>query len=148
MAMTQAQTRANGLVIPSLPQLWLTAMLRVLVELVLGVASTCRMRNLRQPRDWHTGPTTAALPEETSDTHQETEPVAASGHTSPSPSVLLTTSAIHLRLLRRWRARLRGTSSTAEGGGGGSPHLRGETEGAARAMRKSRYPYLFVGALT
>ncbi|MDP3494727.1 MAG: hypothetical protein Q8R82_16570, partial [Hyphomonadaceae bacterium] len=52
-------------------------------------------------------------------------------HTSPSPSVSHATRAIHLPLLRMGRqTRLKGIASTAEGGGGGSPRLRGETEGA------------------
>jgi hypothetical protein len=55
---------------------------------------------------------------------------------APSPSVSLASQAIHLPLLRRWRQahhrlRLRGIASTAFGGGGGSPRLRGETEGAS-----------------
>ena len=150
--MTLVQTRANGFGTPSLPQLLLTAMLRMLAELVQSVCSTLQMIRRRSPVIG-TRETPPSLPRGTSDTNQETftaqhrsplalmlrRPKAVSKHegvltivsqTSPSPSVSLTTSAIHLPLLRRWRTRLRGTSSTAFGGGGGSPRLRGETEGA------------------
>jgi hypothetical protein len=48
LPMTRARNHANGVRSPSLPQLWLTAMLRAFVELVHLVASTIRMR-LRRP---------------------------------------------------------------------------------------------------
>ena len=69
--MTLVQTRANGFGTPSLPQLLLTAMLRVLAELVLNLASTLQMICRRS----HVNVTRAAppvLPRETSDTDQET----------------------------------------------------------------------------
>jgi hypothetical protein len=131
--MTPAQTRANGLGNPSLPQLWLTAMLRLLVELVRNVASTFQMRSFPLKRDWHTPDDEAALPRVKTDTHQETNTaaqhrspialilssaqsvrqskhegvLATVSHASPSPSVSLATQAIHLPLLRRWRQRTR-----------------------------------------
>ncbi len=156
LPMTPAQTRANGLGNPSLPQLWLTTMLRMLVELVRNVASTFQMRWLRPKRDWHTPDDEAALPRVKTDTHQEANTaaqhrspialilssaqsarpskhegvLATVSHTSPSPSVSHAPRAIHLPLPSRWRQRNEGgVASTAEGGGGGSPRLRGETEG-------------------
>ncbi len=155
LGMTPAQTRANGLGNPSLPQLWLTAMLRMLVELVRNVVSTFQMRSFPLKRDWHTPDDEAALPRVKTDTHQEANTaaqhrspialilssaqsarqskhegvLATVSHASPSPSVSHATRAIHLPLLRRWRTRHEGKSSTAAGGGGGSPRLRGETEG-------------------
>ena len=129
LGMTPAQTRANGLGNPSLPQLWLTAMLRMLVELVRNVASTFQMRWLRPKRDWHTPDDEAALPRVKTDTHQEANTaaqhrspialilssaqsarqskhegvLATVSHASPSPSVSHATRAIHLPLLCRWR---------------------------------------------
>lgn len=123
LPMTPAQTRASGLGNPSLPQLWLTALLCVLVELVRNVASTFQMSWLRLKRDWHTRDDEAALPRETSDTNQEantsaqhrsplalilssTRSVRPSkhegvlttvSHTSTSPSVSLAPQAIHIR---------------------------------------------------
>ncbi len=69
--MTQARARAHGVVTPSLSQLSLTATLRVLVRLVLGLASTLQMILNRRPRDWHTRATHEALPRETSGIFQE-----------------------------------------------------------------------------
>jgi hypothetical protein len=129
LGMTPAQTRANGLGNPSLPQLWLTAMLRMLVELVRNVVSTFQMRSFPLKRDWHTPDDEAALPRVKTDTHQETNTaaqhrsptalilssaqsarqskqegvLATVSHASPSPSVSLAAQAIHLPLLRRWR---------------------------------------------
>ena len=142
--------------IPQLPQPLLIAVLRVLAMLVLNVASTFQMF-ARRPDVNATRQMPVALPRMKTDTLKETHAVQQDSrqalmlsntrsvcpskhegglttvsHTSPSPSVSLTTSAIHLPLLRRWRqTRLRGIASTAFGGGGGSPRLRGETEGAA-----------------
>ncbi len=67
--MTQARARAHGVVTPSLSQLSLTATLRVLVRLVLGLASTLQMILNRRPRDWHMRATHEALPRETSEIH-------------------------------------------------------------------------------
>jgi hypothetical protein len=139
LGMTPAQTRANGLGNPSLPQLWLTAMLRMLVELVRNVVSTFQMRSFPLKRDWHTPDDEAALPRVKTDTHQETNTaaqhrspialilssaqsarqskhegvLATVSHASPSPSVSLAAQAIHLPLLRRWRQALatKGNSS-------------------------------------
>ena len=137
--MTLVQTHASGFGTPSLPQLLLTAMLRVLAELVLNVCSTLQMIR-RRFLVIGTRKTPPVLPRETSDTSKEQlaakhdSPLTTVSHTAPSPSVSLAPQAIHLPLLRRWRTE-RGTSSTAAGGGGGSPRLRGETEGAARQPR-------------
>src|SRR5690349_20164123 len=69
--MTQARTRANGLVTPSLPQLWLTAMLRAFVELVLNVVSSLRMGPSRLPAECHSDVPPQALPEENNDIQQQ-----------------------------------------------------------------------------
>jgi hypothetical protein len=72
--MTRARNHANGVRSPSLPQLWLTAMLRAFVELVLNVASTFRMKDRRS--SVNATPTTPLdLPQRTTDTHQETNAV-------------------------------------------------------------------------
>ena len=151
-------------------------MLRVLAMLVLNVAATLQMIRRHGPVIG-TQAMPSDLPRETHDTLKETPAVQQDSrqalmlsstrsvrpskhegglttvsHISPSPSVSLTTSAIHLPLYRialrsghfeiarshgdrvgRWRqTRLGGIASTAFGGGGGSPRLRGETEGALR----------------
>ena len=141
--------------IPQLPQPLLIAVLRMLAMLVLNVASTFQMF-ARRPDVNATRQMPVALPRMKTDTLKEQHAVQQDSrqalllsstrsmrpskhegvlttvsHTSPSPSVSLTTSAIHLPRLRRWRTE-RGTSSTCEAGGGGSPRLRGETEGALR----------------
>ncbi len=144
LGMTPAQTRANGLGNPSLPQLWLTAMLRMLVVLVRNVVSTFQMRSFPLKRDWHTRDDEAPLPRVKTDTFKEPKtvpqdgPLTAVSYTSPSPSVSLAAQAIHLPLLRRWRTRHEGKSSTAAGGGGGSPRLRGETEGGKPHSQRKR----------
>jgi len=61
-------------------------------------------------------------------------------HTAPSPSVSHAARAIHLPLLRIGRQALCRNEgelppSVRSAGGGGSPRLRGETEGANRAPR-------------
>jgi len=85
LPMTPAQTRANGLGNPSLPQLWLTAMLRMLVELVRNVVSTFQMRSFPLKRDWHTRDDEAPLPRMTSDTIKEHHAVP---HDSPIALIL------------------------------------------------------------
>jgi hypothetical protein len=169
LGMTRHKHTHTGLVTPSLPQLLLTAMLHLFAMLVSSVASTLQMTR-RRPPVIGTQAMPADLPRETSDTsQQETQPAAQhrsptvlmvssagsarpSNHesvlinvspTSPSPSVSLTASAIHLPRLRRWRQAHRRNAgdiaSTAEGGGGGSPRLRGETEGALRPAPPSQH---------
>ena len=70
--MTQARTRAHGVVTPSPIQLLLEAALRVLVSLVQGIASTLQMIFNRSPRDWHTSAAQEVLPRETSDIRAST----------------------------------------------------------------------------
>jgi hypothetical protein len=82
--MTPAQTRAHGLVTPSLSQLWLTAMLRVAVELVRNVASTLWMNRRRPPAECHSDATPAPLPGETTDTQQQEPTPAATSSNSHS----------------------------------------------------------------
>ena len=91
--MTQARTHAHGLVTPSLPQLWLTAMLRAFVELVRNVVSTFQMNRNRPPRDWHTGSADAALPRTKSDTQQQ-ETVPAVPQDSPSALMVSSTQSV------------------------------------------------------
>ena len=82
--MKQARTRAKGLVTPSLPQLWLTAMLRAFVELVRNVVSSLRMDPSRLPAECHSDVPPQALPHATTDTQQqEINPVAASDSDRP-----------------------------------------------------------------
>ena len=69
--MTQARTRANEVGSPSLPQLWLDALLRLFVELVQNVVATLRLKLLRPLRDWHTETAETSQPAETTDTIKE-----------------------------------------------------------------------------
>jgi len=85
--MTRHKHTHTGLVTPSLPQRLLTAMLRVLAMLMSNVASTLEMITRRPPVN-ATRKMPADLPRETSDTHQETEPVAASDQSSNPPGYL------------------------------------------------------------
>ena len=153
--MTRARNHANGVRSPSLPQLWLTAMLRAFVELVLNVASTFRMKARRSPVN-ATPTTPGNLPQRTTDTHQETNaaqqssPIALilssarSARPSKDEGVLTTPSvslgsrqAIHLpqccALMEANRAPMPATKGNclhhSKSGGGGSPRVRGETEG-------------------
>jgi len=134
-------------------------MLRAFVELVLNVASTFRMKARRVPVN-ATPTTPLDLPQRTTDTHQETNAAqqsssialilrsAAKLRVSKDEGVLTTPSvshaprAIHLpqryALMEANRAPMRATKGNclhhSKSGGGGSPRLRGETEGA-RATR-------------
>jgi len=170
--MTRHRHAQTGLVTPSPLDRWIDATLRVFAMLVLNVAATLQMIVRRGPVIG-TQPMPSDLPRKTRDTHKEQHAVpqdsslnSAHGeqrssaarpsnhervlttlsHTSPSPSVSLTTSAIHLPLLRRWRQtalrrlRLRGIAATAFGGGSGSPRS-GLTEGESHrrhSLRSSR----------
>ena len=105
--MTQARTRSYGVGSPSLPQLWLTAMLRALVVIVQSVVSTFQMKRNHRLRDWHTGPAHASLPRTKNDTrHQET--TLAVPQDSPLPHR-------HEDLSSRKRAALSGTHSSTCG---------------------------------
>jgi len=132
-------------------------MLRAFVELVLNVASTFRMKARRAPVN-ATSTTPLDLPARTTDTHQEataaqqsSPPIALilssarSARPSKDEGVLTTPSvshaprAIHLpqryALMEANRAPMRATKGNLpppvrSTGGGGSPRLRGETEGA------------------
>jgi hypothetical protein len=158
--MTRHRHAQTGLVTPQLPQLLLTVVLRVFAMLVSSVASTLRMR-LRRPAVNATRQMPQSLPRMKIDkfkeqhaaqhrsslnsAHGEQRSSAArpSNHervlAAPSPSVSLAPQAIHLPLLRMGRQTLlRGIASTAFGGGGGSPRLRGETEGASQRRHSLR----------
>ena len=69
--MTRHKHAHTGLVTPQLPQLLLTAALRMLAMLVLNVASTFQMKQLHPKRDWHTPDDEAALPRMKTDTLKE-----------------------------------------------------------------------------
>ena len=89
--MTPVQTRANGLVIPPLPQLWLTAVLRMLVELVRNVALLFMTNKQHPARDWHTDDDVAPIMMMTNDIIiRKPDPVAAS---DTSPIALMVSSA-------------------------------------------------------
>ncbi len=84
-SMTQAQTRAKGVATPSLPQLWLGAMLRVLVELVLCAARCLRMRPSRLSGECHTDVTPAPLPAEHDGILMKADKAASHGHDDDRP---------------------------------------------------------------
>ena len=92
--MTQARARAHGVVTPSLSQHLLTAMLRVLVDLVQGVASTLQMIFTRRLRDWHTEATQEALPRETSDISETGTNIGPPG-SRPAVDAQRRTSTLH-----------------------------------------------------
>ena len=132
--MTRHKHAHTGLVTPQLPQLLLTAVLRLFAMLVSSVVSTLQMI-VRHGPVIGTQPMLSDLPRETHDTlkeqtaapqssslnsaHGEQRSFAARpsnhervlttvSHTSPSPSVSHATRAIHLPLLRRWRQEAEG----------------------------------------
>ncbi|HOY76771.1 MAG TPA: hypothetical protein PLN33_03125, partial [Hyphomonadaceae bacterium] len=83
------KTAQTGLGTPQLPQLWLTAVLRVFAMLVHHVASTFRMKARRcsvnaTPTMPHN------LPARTTDTHQETN---AAQQSSPPIALILRSAA-------------------------------------------------------
>ena len=134
--MTRHKHAHTGLVTPQLPQLLLTAVLRMLAMLVLNVATTLQMIRRRSPVIG-TQAMPSALPRETHDTFKETEAVQQDSHASPSPSVSLAPQAIHLPLLRMGRqtAHRRDEGelppSVRSTGGGGLRALARKTEGEA-----------------
>jgi hypothetical protein len=99
LRMTPAQTRAHGLMTPSLPQLWLTAMLRALVELVQSVVSNFQMPR-RRPHVIGTQAMPADLPGAKSGSDQGNNPVAASD-SQPSVALILVTWLQHLMMCSR-----------------------------------------------
>jgi hypothetical protein len=132
--MTRHKTAQTGLGTPQLPQLLLTAVLRAFAMLVLHVASTLQMIR-RRPAVIGTQPTPTDLPQAKTDTHQETNPAAQ--HRSPTtPSVSHAPRAIHLPQSSTGGGKQRTVATKGNlpppvrsTGGGGSPRLRGETEG-------------------
>ena len=92
--MTRHKHAQTGLVTPQLPQLLLTAVLRMLAMLVLHVASTLQMIRRRAAVN-ATQPTPTDLPQAKTDTHQETNAAQQSSPTTPSVS-LGSRQAIHL----------------------------------------------------
>jgi len=154
--MTRHKHAQTGLVTPQLPQHWLTAVLRAFAMLVLNVASTLQMIR-RRAAVIGTQPTPTDLPQAKTDTHQETDaaqqssPIAlilrsaAKLRVSKDEGVLTTPSvshaprAIHLPQCFALMEANSAPSLAMKGnclhhsksGGGGSPRLRGETEGAS-----------------
>ncbi len=154
--MTRHKHAQTGLVTPQLPQLLLTAVLRMLAMLVLHVASTLQMIRRREAVN-ATQPTPTDLPQAKTDT-QSKETIPAAQHRSPialmvsstqsvrpsnhegaltTPSVSLgSRQAIHLphTACGGGKTRIVATKGNClhqlKTGGGGSPRLRGETEGA------------------
>ena len=153
--MTRHKHAQTGLGTPQLPRLWLTAALRAFAMLVLNVASTLQMIR-RRDAVIGTQPTPTDLPRAATDTKpKETNAVPQS-----SPIALILRSAAKLRVskdegvlppsvsLGSHQAIHLPQFSTGGGnqrtvatkgnlpppvrstGGGGSPRLRGETEGA------------------
>jgi len=93
--MTRHKHAHTGLVTPSLPQLLLTATLRLFAMLVSSVASTLQMW-FRRPAVNATRPMPDALPEETSDTpQQETLDRALTRPTRQSTRSVETDAAAH-----------------------------------------------------
>ena len=94
LGMTRHKHTHTGLVTPSLPQLLLTAMLQLFAMLVSSVASTLQMTRRRLAAECHSDVTPAGLPRETTDTHQETEPVAASDYDCPIALMVSSTRSV------------------------------------------------------
>ena len=90
--MTRHKHAQTGLVTPQLPQLWLTAALRMLAMLVQNVASTLQMICRRRPVIG-TQATPTDLPRAATDTHQETTAAQQS-----SSIALILRSAAKLRV--------------------------------------------------
>ncbi len=92
LCMTRHKHAQTGLVTPSLPQLWLTAMLRVLAMLVSSVCSTLQMTR-RPDRVNATRATPADLPRAKTDIQQQ-ETHEAAQHRSPLALILRDSEAI------------------------------------------------------
>ena len=89
--MTRHKHAHTGLVTPQLPQLLLTAVLRVIAMLVSSVRSTLQMIT-RRPTVNATQTMPAGLPRETSDTNQETN--TAAQHRSPIALMVSSTRSV------------------------------------------------------
>jgi hypothetical protein len=83
--MTRAHLRANWIGPPSLTELWLGALLRMVAMLVHYAASFFRMRLSRLPRECHVDVTPETLPEPESGILMETKEAAASSQTAARP---------------------------------------------------------------
>ncbi len=157
--MTRHKHAQTGLVTPSPLDHWIDATLHVLAMLVLHVASTLQMIR-RRTRVNATRATPTDLPQAKTDTQSKETTSAAKHRSPPqsahaeqarfasrpskhervltAPSVSHATRAIHLpqcsALMEANRAPMRATKGNClhqlKTGGGGSPRLRGETEGA------------------
>src|SRR5690242_4205520 len=79
--MTRAHRGANWSGVPSLSQLWLTALLRILAMLVSNVAATVQMLIRRRSGECHTEETPDRLPQQTHDPIREASPAAPNSQT-------------------------------------------------------------------
>jgi len=142
--MTPVQTRAHGLAVSSLRQLWLTAMLRAFVELVQNVASLFMPRS-QHPTVIGTRTTKAApIMMKTNDIIiRKPHPVAAS---DSYPLALMVSSAAKAARPSNHERVLTGASHEPLGGGplvrvpreGGDPVLLKENARAALEPRSFR----------
>ena len=136
-------TRATPAVLPrdasdTIKEYHLAAQHRSPLALILRIAKRSSRRSERRSAkrtNWSGGPIRAA----NAGAIAKAGVLTTLSHTSPSPSVSLTTSAIHLPLLRMGRQDQSNEGelppSVRRTGGGGSPRLRGETEGARPVLR-------------
>ncbi len=135
--MTRHKHAQTGLGIPQLPQLLLTAVLRMLAMLVLNVASTLQMKDRRAPVN-ATPTTPLDLPRAKTDTQPKETETAVQPDSRTTPSVSHATRAIHLpqcsALMEATRAPMRATKGNClhqlKTGGGGLRALARKTEGA------------------
>jgi hypothetical protein len=133
--MTRHKHAQTGLVTPPLPQHWLTATLRVFAMLVHLVASTLQMICRREAVNV-TQPTPTDLPQAKTDTQSQKANNAVQQDNPTTPSVSHALRAIHLphTTCDGGKQRIVATKGNclhqSKTGGGGSPRLRGETEGA------------------
>ena len=80
--MTRAHRDANWSGVPSLSQLWLAALLRLVAMFVSNVAATLGMIGVLLSRDWHTKVEPTGLPQKTRDPTKENAIAAGSSRTT------------------------------------------------------------------
>jgi len=113
--MTPVQTRAHGLAVSSLRQLWLTAMLRAFAELARNVASLFMTNKQHPARDWHTDDDVAPIMMMTNDIIiRKPDPVAAS---DSYPIALMVSSAAKAARPSNHERVLTGASQEQSGSG-------------------------------
>ncbi len=144
LGMTRHKHTHTGLVTPSLPQLLLTAMLHLFAMLVSSVRSTLQMTRRRLPAECHSDVTPTDLPREKTDTHQETQPVAASDYDCPIALMVSSTRSVRPS---NHEGALTPVSYTHHGSG---PLVRAPREGGdpvllkTKAREAPRIPWLFL----